>query len=104
MRIAHLTFTVDKHASQHALALLTTAAPAVRAMPGCQAFIPFADPMSEGGIGVVHEWASAADFSLYLASPGFAQLSAQLRPLMTAPPVSKRFDAEPVGETAAKVA
>jgi quinol monooxygenase YgiN len=104
MRIAHVTFTVDKNDSQRALALLTTQAPTVRALPGCHAFIPFVDPMIEGGIGIVHEWNSAADFSAYLASPSYALFNAELRPLMINPPVGKRFEAEPVREAPAKAA
>jgi len=104
MRIAHLTFTVDTAATQQALATLVAAAPSVRAMPGCQAFIPFADPTVEGGLGLIHEWDSAAAFSAYLASPGFAELNATLRPLMTAPPVSRRFEAEPVCDAACRPA
>jgi len=104
MRIAHLTFTVDTAATQQALATLVAAAPSVRAMPGCHAFLPFADPTVEGGLGLIHEWESADAFASYLASPGFAQLNAALRPLMTAPPLSKRFEAEPVCDAACQAA
>jgi quinol monooxygenase YgiN len=62
-------------------------------MAGCVAFIPFLDPTTTGGIGVLHEWATEADFTAYLASPTFAASSSRLFPLMTQEPDSRRFDA-----------
>lgn len=96
MRIAHLTFTVDPQHQQPALDALVAAAPAVRAMPGCLAFIPFADPTSVGGIGLLHEWDSGGDFARYLDSPDFARINTGLRALMRGAPLSKRFEAEPL--------
>ena len=93
MRLAHLTFTVRPEAQQEALSVLLEEAPTVRAMAGCLAFIPFADPTTEGGLGVVHEWVDEVTFATYLASETFAASSARLFPLMTAEPDSRRFDA-----------
>lgn len=94
MRLAHLTFTVRPEAQQEALRVLLDEVPAVRAMAGCVAFTPFADPTVDGGLGVVHEWVTEADFAAYLASETFAASSARLFPLMTAEPDSRRFDAK----------
>jgi quinol monooxygenase YgiN len=44
-------------------------------------------------LGIVHEWESAEAFARYAASPGFTAVGQVLRPIMVAPPVSKRFDA-----------
>lgn len=94
MRLAHLTFTVRPEAQREALDVLLAEVPAVREMQGCMAFIPFIDPTTDGGIGVLHEWATEADFAAYLASPAFVASGAQLFPLMTQEPESRRFDAE----------
>jgi quinol monooxygenase YgiN len=94
MRLAHLTFTVRPEAQHDALEVLLEEVPAVRAMEGCVAFIPFADPTAAGGIGVLHEWETDEAFEAYLASPTFAAAGARLRPLMTREPDSRRFDAE----------
>ncbi|MEZ4563463.1 MAG: antibiotic biosynthesis monooxygenase [Thermomicrobiales bacterium] len=93
MRLAHLTFTVRPEAQDEALGVLLAEVPAVREMAGCMAFIPFIDPTVTGGVGVVHEWATEEDFAAYLASPTFAASGAQLFPLMTGEPDSRRFDA-----------
>jgi quinol monooxygenase YgiN len=94
MRLAHLTFTVRPEAQHEALGVLLDEVPVVKDMEGCMAFIPFIDPTTSGGIGVVHEWATAEDFAVYLASPSFAASGARLFPLMTQEPDSRRFDAE----------
>ena len=68
----------------------------VRAMAGCIAFLPFLDLTNDQDIGVMHEWERAEDFEAYLASDSFATIGKLLRPLMVAPPVSKRFDAKAI--------
>ncbi len=93
MRLAHLTFTVRPEAQHEALGVLLEEVPAVREMEGCAAFIPFIDPTTAGGIGVLHEWATEEHFATYLASPTFAASGARLFPLMTQEPDSRRFDA-----------
>jgi Uncharacterized conserved protein len=93
MRIAHVFFQVPPDARRRALEILLAEAEAVRAMPGCRAFVPFLDPTGAGTLGVLHEWESADDFSAYAASPTFVATAALLRPMMVAPPVSRRFDA-----------
>ncbi|MBR0556303.1 antibiotic biosynthesis monooxygenase [Ciceribacter sp. L1K23] len=94
MRIAHLFFSVDPARRAEALALLVAEAPAIRAMKGCMAFMPFADPTTETGLGVLHEWETDADFTAYTGSEIFAETGRMLRPMMSAAPVSRRFDAE----------
>jgi quinol monooxygenase YgiN len=93
MLIAHVHFTVAASERHKALEMLQKEAPAVRAMKGCQAFVPFLDPTSSEGLGVLHEWDSEEDFAAYTSSPGFAEVGRILRPMMTGAPVSRRFDA-----------
>lgn len=93
MLIAHVFFTVASEQRQQALDTLIEEAPIVRAMDGCCTFAPFADPTDPQKIGIVHEWDNADGFAAYAASPGFAKMGQMLRPMMTAAPVSKRFDA-----------
>jgi quinol monooxygenase YgiN len=93
MLIAHVHFTVAPAERQRALAALLAEVPTVRAMRGCLAFHPFLDPSDPAGLGIVHEWADEASFGGYVASAGFAEVGKVLRPMMTAAPVSKRFDA-----------
>ena len=100
MRIAHLTFTVRAEEQQEALTVLLDEVPVVRAMDGCQAFIPFVDPTTTGGIGVVHEWASEEAFAAYLASEQFAASGERLFPLIIGEPDSRRFAAICVETTA----
>lgn len=93
MRVVHVFFKVRAEERSAALEALVAGAAAVRAMPGCRTFLPFLDPTDAEAIGVMHEWETDADFAAYVASPIFVANAAVLRPLMTAPPVSRRFDA-----------
>jgi quinol monooxygenase YgiN len=99
MRLAHLTFTVRPEVQDEALGVLLDEVPTVRGMEGCVAFIPFIDPTTTGGIGVLHEWATEEDFAAYLASQTFAAAGTRLHPLMTRDPDSRRFDAELITPT-----
>lgn len=93
MLVAHVHFTVDPGLRTYALAALLAEAEAVRRMPGNLLFVPFADPTDPAAVRVIHEWQTATDFEGYLASPTFAAAGQTLRPMMSAPPVSHRFDA-----------
>lgn len=93
MLVAHVRFRVSEDDRQQALDILMTNAPAIRATKGCLAFVPFLDPTDRQGLGVLHEWQSGEDFAAYVASPAFVETAAILRPLMTAAPISRRFDA-----------
>ena len=94
MLVAHVRFRVAEHDRQKAFDALMANADRTRAMKGCLAFVPFLDPTDGQGIGVLHEWQTGQDFAAYAASAGFAETSAILRPLMTEPPISRRFDAQ----------
>jgi quinol monooxygenase YgiN len=65
----------------------------IRAMPGNLDFRVYADRADDGAVTVFHEWVDEASFAAYLESDAFARSGAALRPLMTAPPVSRRFRA-----------
>lgn len=94
MFIALVDFETRPEDKAAALAALQAEAPQVHALPGCLAFRILADPSRPGALSIRHEWASAADFAFYLASPGFSRSGAILRPLMINPPVSRRFEAK----------
>ncbi|HET6562206.1 MAG TPA: antibiotic biosynthesis monooxygenase family protein [Marmoricola sp.] len=76
-----------------ALAQLDSERDGIRAMPGNLDFRVYAARDDEEAIAVVHEWADEPSFAGYLASDAFARSGAVLRPLVTAPPVSRRFRA-----------
>ena len=76
-----------------ALAQLDGERDEIRAMPGNLDFRVYADRGDDGAVTVLHEWADEPSFAAYLASDAFARSGAVLRPLMTAPPVSRRFRA-----------
>ena len=96
MFVAHVTFSVAEQDRPGVLDVLLEEADAVRAMEGCVVFLPFLDPTRTDGVGVLHEWESPEHFAGYLASPQFSGSGGIIRPLMTAPPVSRRFHATPV--------
>jgi quinol monooxygenase YgiN len=93
MLIALVEFHVAPADRPAALKVLLDEAPGVRRMPGNRRFLPFPDPASAGGVTLYHEWEDEAGFAAYLAGPGFAAVGQTLRPMMTAPPLSRRFRA-----------
>lgn len=66
----------------------------IRAMPGNLDFRVYAARDDEGAVAVIHEWVDEASFGAYLSSEPFARSGAVLRPLLTTPPVSRRFVAD----------
>lgn len=92
--IAILDFTTDSADRPAALAQLEAEGRQVRAMQGNIAFRVYASQQDQVGVTVVHEWDNEASFAGYLGSDSFAHLGEVLRPLMTGPPVSRRFHAD----------
>jgi quinol monooxygenase YgiN len=76
-----------------ALAQLDSERDEIRAMPGNLDFRVYAARDDEEAVAVVHEWADEPSFAGYLASEAFSRSGAVLRPLVTSPPVSRRFRA-----------
>ena len=76
-----------------ALAQLDDEREEIRAMPGNLDFRVYAARDDEEAVVVIHEWADEASFAAYLSSDAFARSGAVLRPLVTEPPVSRRFRA-----------
>ncbi len=77
-----------------ALAQLDSERDEIRAMPGNLDFRVYAARDDEEAVVVLHEWADEPSFADYLSSEAFARSGAVLRPLVTAPPVSRRFHAD----------
>ena len=94
MLIAIIKFTVAKADRDAAMTALLDETDTVCAMDGCIAFRPFADPQDPTGCGILHEWESEAAFKRYTTSAGFAAVGQILRPMMTTPPISRRFSAK----------
>ena len=94
MFIAVLDFHTTPTDRPAALAQLDGERAAIRAMPGNLDFRVYASRHDDGAVAVVHEWADEESFAGYLASDAFARSGDGIRPLMTDPPVSRRFRAE----------
>lgn len=76
-----------------ALAQLDSERDEIRAMPGSLDFRVYAARDDEEAITVLHEWVDEPSFAAYLSSDAFARSGEVLGPLVTAPPVSRRFRA-----------
>lgn len=94
MFVALVDFTVAADQREKALETLLTKVDEVVGMQGCQTFRPYFDPGNKEHVGVIHEWQSEACFDRYLKSDGFANLGAELRPMMTSVPSSRRYSAK----------
>jgi quinol monooxygenase YgiN len=77
-----------------ALAQLDSERDAIRAMPGNLDFRVYAARDDDEAVTVIHEWADQPSFAAYLSSEAFARSGTVLRPLVTAPPVSRRVHAD----------
>lgn len=93
MFLALVDFEVLPQDLPAALAALAEESGAIRTMPGNLAFRVFTAADRPGAVSIRHEWTDAGAFSGYLASPAFAASGKVLRPLMTATPRSRRFEA-----------
>jgi quinol monooxygenase YgiN len=93
MFIAILDLRTTAADRQLALAQLDSEKDEIRSMPGNLDFRVYADRDDAEAVTVLHEWADENSFAGYLGSSAFARSGAVLRPLVTAPPVSRRFRA-----------
>lgn len=94
MLIAVLDLRTAEADRPAALAQLDRERDEVRAMPGNLDFRVYAAREDAEATVVIHEWVDEPSFAGYLSSESFARSGAVLRPLMTAPPVSRRFRAD----------
>ncbi len=93
MIIAIVDFEVPAIRRAEALEALHKDAAAARQMAGNRGFRIFTNVGSRTHLGLIQEWDSQQHFQNYLASDAFAAAGAVLRPMMTAVPVSRRFEA-----------
>jgi quinol monooxygenase YgiN len=77
-----------------ALAQLDSEREEIRAMPGNLDFRIYAARDDAGAVAVIHEWVDETSFAGYLSSEPFARSGEVLRPMLTKPPVSRRFVAD----------
>ena len=94
MLIAVLDLRTTATDRPQALAQLDSERDEIRAMPGNLDFRVYAARDDEEAVAVIHEWVDEPSFAGYLASGAFARSGALLRPLVTSPPVSRRFRAD----------
>ena len=93
MLIVIVDFLVAPGNRQAALEVLLTQAPMVRTIKGNLSFQPYLDPVAAQAVRVFHEWQDAESFEVYTLSSAFEHASQALRPLMLAPPASRRMKA-----------
>jgi quinol monooxygenase YgiN len=93
MFIAILDLRTTEADRPSALAQLDSEKDEIRSMPGNVDFRVYAARDDGGAVAVIHEWEDEGSFAGYLASSAFARSGAVLRPITTAPPVSRRFRA-----------
>lgn len=87
MKLVTVEACVAKDNMKQALDLIAGQATSVRTMPGCAQYSIYGTPSGDS-LAIVQRWNSQSDFDAYRGSEAFAQLGAQLGPLMTAPPVT----------------
>jgi quinol monooxygenase YgiN len=93
MLIAILDLRTSARDRAAALVQLDSERDEIRAMPGNLDFRVYVGRDNDEAVTVIHEWADEPSFAAYLSSESFARSGAVLRPLMSAPPISRRFRA-----------
>lgn len=68
--------------------------PSIQSMPGCVDMRVFPSPRHGTELTVLHEWEDEASFQIYLTSESFQRSGELIRPLLSEPPISRRFTAE----------
>ncbi|MGR3323511.1 MAG: putative quinol monooxygenase [Pseudooceanicola sp.] len=94
MYIAMIDFPVLERDRATVLSALARDAAEARAMPGNLGFRVLGDTERPEEVAILHRWRDKADFEAYLASPTFARIGAEIRPLMAGAPVSLRMHAQ----------
>lgn len=94
MLIATVDFSIAPENRAAAVVRLLQDGEAIRSMKGNLAFDVYVDPVNGRSVRVWHEWQDENRFRAYSASDTFKQLGLALRPLMLAPPVSRRMTAD----------
>ncbi|MBB4570617.1 putative quinol monooxygenase [Rhizobium leucaenae] len=94
MFIAIVDFTVEPESRAAVIARLLQDSDVIRTMEGNLAFSAYIDPVDDGAVRIWHEWRDVEHFRTYTASEVFKQLGLVLRPLMKAPPISRRMMSE----------
>lgn len=94
MYIALIDFPVLAQDRATVLSVLAEGAAAARAMPGNLGFRVMIEADRPDEVSLLHRWADRGDFDAYIASPVFAEMGRQIRPLMAGAPVSLRMQAQ----------
>ncbi len=94
MFIAIVDFTVEPDSRPAVIARLLQDSDVIRTMEGNLAFSAYIDLVDDGAVRIWHEWRDVEHFRTYTASEVFKQLGLVLRPLMKAPPISRRMMSE----------
>ena len=94
MLIALVDLTTSAADRPAVVAQLLGERPAIIEMPGCADFRVVIPPDQDTAVTIVHEWHDESGFARYLASDEFARSGEIVRPLLTAPPVSRRYRAD----------
>lgn len=87
MKLITVEATIAASNLDVAMELFSDQAGTVQKMNGCKHYALYRNP-SNDGIAIVQQWDTMEAFDAYRASKTFALIGKELRPLMTAPPVT----------------
>ena len=95
MLIANVEFQVTESDVTVAMNVINDVVRSIRNLPGNCVFQALTQPGTKT-IVLLQEWQTEAHFNAYLDTQYFKELGEKLKPLMTAPPQSRRYLAEPM--------
>ncbi|MEM7131232.1 MAG: putative quinol monooxygenase [Chloroflexota bacterium] len=96
MVIVHVTVDVKPEQRSAFVGMMNEFVADTLAVDACQTFSFYQQIQQENRFALYEEWDSAAAFDTYTCTERFTQFRDALGPMITAPPVSNRFEAQPL--------
>lgn len=94
MIIVHVTVEVKPEQQDQFIAMMDGFIADALEIDTCQSFILYQQAKNASRFGLYEEWDSADAFTAYTQTEQFAQFRESLGPMLAAPPVSNRFEAQ----------
>ena len=96
MVIVHVTVDVKQEERAAFVRMMDDFIADTLSVDACQSFILYQQAQDNNCFALYEEWDSADSFNAYTQTERFGQFRASLGPLIAAPPVSNRYEAQSI--------
>lgn len=94
MVIVHIIVQVKPGEQENFTSMMATFVADTLQVPSCTEFILYQRVQNENSFGLYEEWETADDFNAYTQTERFTQFRNALEPLISAAPVSNRYEVQ----------